>query len=41
MKSLGDLIYGYYSHEKKSLVQYTFVGSMYMQMKTYWSGKKN
>ena len=41
MKSLGDLIYGYYSHEKKSLVQYTFVGSMFMQMKTYWSGKKN
>lgn len=41
LKSLCDLIYGYYSHEKKSLIQYTFVGSLFMQMKTYWSGKKN
>lgn len=41
IKSLCDLIYGYYSHEKKSLVHATFIGSLYMQMKTYWSGKKN
>jgi hypothetical protein len=41
MKSLCDLIYGYYSHEKKSLIHYTMLGSMFMQMKTYWSGKKN
>jgi hypothetical protein len=41
LKSLCDLIYGYYSHEKKSLIQYTFAGSLLMQMKTYWSGKKN
>lgn len=41
VKSLCDLIYGYYSHEKKSLVHATFLGSLYMQMKTYWSGKKN
>ena len=40
-KSLGDLIYGYYAHEKKSLMHYTFYGSLFMQMKTYWSGKKN
>lgn len=41
MKSLGDDIYGYYSHEKKSLVMATALGSMWLQFKTYWSGKKN
>lgn len=41
MKSLGDDIYGYYSHEKKSLVHATALGSMWLQFKTYWSGKKN
>lgn len=41
MKSLSDTIYGYYSHEKKSLIQSTLLGSMWLQFKTYWSGKKN
>jgi hypothetical protein len=41
MKSLGDDIYGYYSHEKKSLILSTGLGSMWLQFKTYWSGKKN
>lgn len=41
MKSLADNIYGYYSHEKKSLIQSTLIGSMWMQFRTYWSGKKN
>ena len=41
MKSLGDDIYGYYSHEKKSLIISTGLGSMWLQFKTYWSGKKN
>lgn len=41
MKSLGDDIYGYYSHEKKSLIMSTALGSMWLQFKTYWSGKKN
>lgn len=41
MKSLGDDIYGYYSHEKKSLVMSTTLGSLWLQFKTYWSGKKN
>lgn len=41
MKSLGDDIYGYYSHEKKSLVMSTALGSLWLQFKTYWSGKKN
>lgn len=40
-KALGDLIYGYYAHEKKSLMHYTLLGSLFMQMRTYWSGKKN
>ena len=41
MKSLSDLIYGYYSHEKKALIQSTTFGAMVMQMNTYWSAKKN
>lgn len=41
MKSLADDIYGYYSHEKKSLIMSTAIGSMWLQFKTYWSGKKN
>lgn len=41
MKSLGDDIYGYYSHEKKSMIMSTAIGSMWLQFKTYWSGKKN
>lgn len=41
MKALGDLLYGYYAHEKKSLWQGTAVGSMVMQMNTFWSSKKN
>lgn len=40
-KSLADDIYGYYSHEKKAMWQSTMLGSMFMQFKTYWSGKKN
>lgn len=41
MKSLGDTLYGYYSHEKKSMIQSTLWGSLFMQFKTFWSGKKN
>ena len=41
MKSLSDDIYGYYSEEKKSLVMATAVGGLWLQFKTYWSGKKN
>lgn len=40
-KALADQIYGYYSHEKKSLIHFTLLGSMFMQFKTFWSGKKN
>ncbi len=41
IKSLSDDIYGYYSHEKKSLIMATSIGSLWLQFKTYWSGKKN
>ena len=41
MKALSDLVYGYYSHEKKSLMQSMTLGSMFFQMATYWSSKKN
>lgn len=41
MKSIADDIYGYYSHEKKSLIMSTAVGSLWLQFRTYWSGKKN
>jgi hypothetical protein len=41
MKALSDLIYGYYSHEKKSLIQSTTLGAMIFQMNTFWSSKKN
>lgn len=41
MKALGDLMYGYYAHEKKSLWQSTAIGGLVMQMNTYWSSKKN
>ena len=41
MKEIADNIYGYYSHEKKSLIHATLIGSMWMQFRTYWSGKKN
>jgi hypothetical protein len=41
MKALSDLVYGYDSHEKKSLMQSMTLGSMFFQMATYWSSKKN
>lgn len=41
MKSVADTMYGYYDSTKKSMMQATFLGSLVMQMKTYWSAKKN
>ncbi len=40
-KSLADDIYGYYAHEKKALFHSMWQGSMLMQFRTYWTGKKN
>lgn len=41
MKNLTDTIYGYYTHENKSLIHASFLGSLFMQMRTYWTSKKN
>lgn len=41
LKALGDKIYGYYAHEKKSMIQSYTLGAIFMQMHTYWSSKKN
>lgn len=40
-KAVGDSMYGYYDSTKKSLFQATFIGGLMMQMRTYWSAKKN
>lgn len=41
MKELADRIYGYYSHEKRSLIQSGTIGAMFFQMFTYASSRKN
>lgn len=41
IKSVCDMTYGYYSHEKRALFQSTTLGAMFMQMNTFWSSKKN
>lgn len=40
-KNIADDIYGYYSHEKKAMVHALLLGKLFMQFKTYFSGKKN
>lgn len=40
-KAMADKLYGYYSHEKKALMQSSLLGALFWQMNTYWSGKKN
>jgi hypothetical protein len=40
-KAIGDTMYGYYDSTKKSLMQATLIGGLFMQMRTFWSGKKN
>lgn len=40
-KAISDRIYGYYSHEKRSMIHSYHVGSLFMQMNTFWSAKKN
>lgn len=40
-KAVGDTMYGYYDSTKKSLMQSTMLGGLMMQMRTYWSAKKN
>ena len=40
-KAVGDTMYGYYDSTKKSMMQATLLGGLLMQMRTYWSAKKN
>lgn len=40
-KALSDNIYGYYAHEKQSLIKQLGLGSMWLQFRTFWSSKKN
>ena len=40
-KSISDNLYGYYTHEKKSMIHALGMGALWMQMRTFWSGKKN
>ena len=40
-KSLSDDIYGYYAHEKKAMINSLTLGALWMQMRNFWSGKKN
>ena len=38
-KSFADMAYGYYDHEKKSLINNMAFGSIFMQFMTYWTAK--
>lgn len=40
-KNIADDAYGYYTHEKKAMIHAMFAGKLFMQFKTYFSGKKN
>lgn len=41
IKALADKIYGYYTHERKAMIQSYTIGGLLMQMNTFWSSKKN
>jgi len=41
IKALADRMYGYYSHEKKSLIQSFTIGALFFQMNTFFSSLKN
>ena len=41
MKAIADNIYGYYNNETKSMMGSMLLGSLFTQMKNYWSAKKN
>lgn len=40
-KNIADDIYGYYTHENKAMIHLSILGKMYMQFKTFFSGKAN
>lgn len=40
LKSFSDMAYGYYDDERKSLVNKTAFGIIFMQFQTFWTAKK-
>jgi hypothetical protein len=38
IKELADTMYGCYDHELKMKAEHTFLGTIFLQFKTYWSG---
>ena len=38
IKEFADTVYGCYDHEAKMLMEHKFLGLMFFQYKTYWSG---
>lgn len=40
-KNVGNDTYGYYSSEQKALIHLRWIGNLFMQFRTYFSGKKN
>ena len=39
LKSFADMAYGYYDHEKKSMLNNMAFGTIFMQFMTYWTAK--
>ena len=40
-KNICDSWYGYLTHEKRAMIHSDFLGGLFMQMRSYWSAKKN
>lgn len=40
-KNIADDVYGYYTHENKAAIHLAIIGKMFMQFKTFFSGKAN
>lgn len=40
-KNIANDVYGYYTHEQKAMIHATLLGKLFMQFKTFLSGKKN
>lgn len=41
LKSFANMMYGYFDHEDRALITNTFMGSLWLQFKTYFSATKN
>ena len=40
LKSYSDTLYGYYDHDRKSMLFKTSVGIIFMQFQTFWTGRR-